>query len=337
VGAAVASLLGAIAGEAPLAIGLDEAHLADRGTIGALHAAMAQLRSGPVLLVVASAPADRGFPAELLHLMREVGGELPGAAVELGPLSLEDLAELVAGLAPWCQSEPERARLTRRVAFETGGNPFLAVTMLRGLADLALLRDDALEWPAAHATLESPLPFILPDLVRRAIAARLIALERDTAAAPAAATIGAVALDLELIAALTGMDARGLEPHLALLERQHFITFDAGRYAFAAPLVQQVVRNEALTPGEAQGLRLRAIAALASRNDLESRALRVELMARAMATAQAFGEAIALARDARAAESGRIAGRALLAADRIAAADPRCDRRELEALRTAPG
>jgi predicted ATPase len=333
VAGALAALLSAVADETSVALGLDQAHLSDGATLGALHAAMEQLHSLPVVLVLASASGQEEFPSELLQLQREIGRGIAGAVVRLEPLTPGDLGKLVAALAPWCPTERERSRLTRRIAFETGGNPFLAVTMLRGLQDLALLRQDALEWPAPQATFESPLPMVVPDLVRRAIVARLVQLDPHTKALLGAASIGSEMLDLELISALTGFTGVALDDRLAILERQRFLALDAGRYVFAARLIQQVVRAEGLTPGQVQGLRARAIEALASRQDLESRALRAELLARTSHGARAFEEALAVARAALAAQSRRTARRALLAAERAIEAEPGLDRRELDALR----
>jgi hypothetical protein len=172
-----------------------------------------------------------------------------------------------------------------------------------------------------------------PDLVRRVILARLVQLEQVTKAVITAASIGSSALDLELIAGLTSVTGDSLDTHLAILERQRFLVFDNGRYAFVAPLVQQVVRSEGLTPGQAQRLRLQAIALLANREDLESRVLRAELSARAKPGAEAFGEAARAARAALAAQSARLARRALEAADRAATSDPACDRTQLDELR----
>lgn len=326
---ALASLLAAVADETPLALGLDQADFCDGATLGALHAAMQQLRAVPVVLILTSASGQDLTP-ELAQLQREIGRSIAGAVVRLGPLTLQDLGELVAALAPWCTSERERSRLARRLAFETGGSPFLAVTMLRGLRDLALLREDALEWPVPHATFESPLPIIVPDLVRRAIVARLVRLDAPAKAVLGAASIGDVTLDLDLITGLTGLTRAALDDQLALLERQQFLSLEAGRYVFAAPLVQQVVRAEGLTPGQVQGLRTRAAEILASRPDLESRALRAELLARSSPGARAFDEAIALARAAVAAESPRIGRRALRAAELAAQAEQGVDRHQLD-------
>ncbi len=333
VAAALASLLRALAEEAPVAVGIDEAELCDGASLGVVSAAIEQLRALPVVLVVASAPREQRVPPEFLRLQQEIGRGIPGTAVQLDPLAVDDLSELVATLAPWCSDEAERGRLTRRVAFETGGNPFLAITLLRALHDVALLREDALAWPPPGATLDSPLPMTAPDLVRRVILARLVQLDPVTKGVITAASIGAVALDLALIGGLTGVTGASLDDSLGVLERQRFLVFDAGRYAFAAPLVQHVVRSEGLTPGQAQRLRARAIDILAARRDLESRVLRAELSARATPGPQAFNEAAAVAREALAEQSPRIARRAIRAAERAVASVAAFDRRQLDDLR----
>jgi len=88
-----------------------------------------------------------------------------------------------------------------------------------------------------------------------------------------------------------------------------------------------------MTPGQAQGLRARAITILADRQDLESRVLRVELSARTRPGPEAFGEAAAAARAALGAQSARLARRAIAAAERAVASELGFDRRELDALR----
>jgi hypothetical protein len=223
--------------------------------------------------------------------------------------------------------------LTRRMAFETGGNPFLAVTMLRGLQDLALLRQEALAWPPPESTFESPLPMPVPDLIRRAIVARLVGLDPESKAVLGAASVGGAALDLDLISALTGLSGAALDDRLAILERQQFLVFDGERYAFAAPLVQLVVRSEGLTAGQLQRLRARAVMVLDSRQDLESRALRADLMVRTAPSLQAFTEAIAVAQAAIAAQSNRLARRAIHTAERAIGSEPAVNRRELDELR----
>src|SRR5205823_4402893 len=72
-----------------------------------------------------------------------------------------------------------------------------------------------------------------------------------------AASIGALALDPELIAALTGLAPERIEQLLAVLEQHGLLGFDGERYRFAAPLIAEVVRGERLLPGERRALRAR--------------------------------------------------------------------------------
>jgi DNA-binding SARP family transcriptional activator len=334
IAAALASLLRAIADETSLALGLDQAQFSDGATLAVLHAAMEQLRDVPVVLLLASPSSPEGLPPELLQLQREIGQGVAGTVVRLEPLGTQELGELVKAMAPWCSAAHEQDRLARRIAFETGGNPFLAVTVLRELQELALLREDALAWPPPGATFDSPLPMEVPDLIRRAIVARLVRLDPATQAVLGAASVGGLTLDLQLISELAELSGADLDERLAVLERQKFLTFQRDRYVFAAPLVQQVVRSEGLTPGQVQRLRSRAVAALAHRQDLDSRVLRAELLARITPGQSALDEAVTVAKAALASESRRIARRALVAAERAVQGAPTSESRELEEIRT---
>jgi hypothetical protein len=114
------------------------------------------------------------------------------------------------------------------------------------------------------------------------------------------------------------MSCKELENALDTLEKHRFLVFDGVRYAFAAPLFAQVIRGECLTHGQRQRLRRLAIDELAGRTELESRVLRVELMAKASLDGGAFDEAVSVARSALDSGAGRTARRALFAAERAA-------------------
>jgi DNA-binding SARP family transcriptional activator len=330
---ALAAGLAAVAGEHPMLLTVDDAHLADGATLEALSAALAQLRAAPVLLLITAVePADPASP-ELLRMGSEIGRRLPGAAVRLDPLDEGDIRQLIGSLAPWCQDDADRDRLARRLTLETGGNPFYAVTLLRGLQRLSTLRQDLVAWPSPQATFDTPLPFSIPNLVRTAIAARIAELEPESRRVLSAASIGGLALDLDLVTALTDLPRSRVEECLAAPERRHLVAFNGERYAFVAPLVAEVVRHECLTRGQRTSLRRRAIAALASREDLEALVLRAELMAVADPGTAAFEEGVAVARAALAAGATRTARRALAAAERAAGRTVEEQRPLLDALR----
>ncbi len=333
VATALASALSALAEESPVGLAVDDAHLSDDATLEALCAALEQLRLAPVMVVLTTADNVGSAPRALLRLRGAVGRSLRGATVRLDPFSDGDVKELVGALAPWCADDAERDRLTRRLAFETGGNPFFVITLLEGLKRLATLRADFVAWPRKQATLDTPLPFSVPDLARMAIAARVAELDPESRRVLAAASIGGLALDLDLVSALAELPRAAVEDRLAGAERGHLVAFDGQRYGFTASLVADVVRAECLTPGQRRGLRQRAIAALSPRQDIESRVMRVELMAAVEPGPATFQEAVLVAQAARAAGSDRTLHRALAAAERGAGPDLESHRQVLEDLR----
>jgi len=335
VAAALASLLHAVAEEHPVGLGVCDAQYSDGPSLDALGAAIAQLPGMSVVAVLTTSPTWDQVPAELLRLRAEIGRSLPGLEVRLQPLSQAETRQLVFQDSSWCANDAERERLARRVYFETSGNPFLVTTLLRALADASPFRAEVLSWPPPGGTDESPLPISVPQLARRAITARVAQLNQPTQRVLQAATIGAAAIDLELVAALTGLPRAAVEEALATLEHARLVTFEGDRYTVAAPLIAQVVLAEWLLPGERHVLRDHAITALNSKSDVPSRLLRVQLMALDRPGAAAFDEAIALAQAAMAAGTRRMACQALAAAARAVPADDAARRQLLATVQAA--
>ena len=262
VAAIVAALLSAVAEEQPVGLGIHDAHLADDASLEILAAALASASGARVALVLTALDAPERMPRALLAIRGEIGRRLPGSVVTLAPLTGAETRELVLAQSPWCEQDADRERLARRIFFETHGNPFLIVTLLRALANASVLREEALAWPPPGGTTESPLPISVPNLVRRAISARVAELDPQSRSILQAASIGPPIIDLELVAGLTGLPLAKVEDGLALLERRRFMACDGDRYAVIAPLVADVVANEWLVPGERRNLRARAIEVL---------------------------------------------------------------------------
>ena len=332
--ASLADVFKAVAEERPLVVALDDAHWADGPSLAALGSALGggALKGTPVVLIVTVAQGVGGAPRELLRLESDIGHNVPGLTVRLGELGEADIAALVAALAPWCRDAAERDRLTRRLAFETGGSPFFAVTLLGALAEAANLQADLVAWPPARGTLEAPLPFSVPSLVRHAIAVRVGELTADELAILRAASVCGQALDLAVVAQVAGRAPADVERALPAFERRQLVQFDGKRYTFAAPLVAEVVRRDCLTRGERRGFERRASDALAGRTDLESRALRVELLTHAAPDQAAYDLALAVGHEALTQGAPRIARRAVAAADQICQ-EAQLDRTALEELR----
>jgi DNA-binding SARP family transcriptional activator len=316
IGAALGSVLRAVSEERPVGLAVHDAQYSDDASLDALCTAIAACPGAPVVGVVTATPPWDAVPSALHRLRSELGRALPGLEVRLEPFSEADTRELVFGASPWCASDADRERLARRVFFETNGNPFLATTLLRGLADASPLRAEVLAWPPPGGTDGSPLPISVPQMVRRAITARIAKLDAVTRRVLQAASIGSAAIDVDLVAALTEQPRPAVEDALAALERARLVVFAGDRYAIAAPLIAEVVRAEWLLPGERRILRERAIVALAARTDIDALVLRAQLAATITPGPAAFDAALSAARTALAASTRRTVRQALAAAAR---------------------
>lgn len=317
---ALASLLAAIAEEQPVALGIDNAHVADAATMDVLEGALLELADSPVVLFITAVPSSEQ-PRGLLRLSGRIGRDLAGVSLELEPIDADATRQLVGEMAPWCQTAEESDRLTRRLCFEVEGNPLLAITILRTLAERSELSNEALKWPRPRATIETPLPFKVPDLLRMTILSRVDALDQDAREVLGAASVGDTTVDAALVAELTDKTTDEVEAQLEVLEQHHFVAYHGSRYVFNPPMLKMTVEEACLSRGKLERLRQRAVQKLATKEDLISKVLRVELLAKLNNKQEAYSEAMALAETALASDSQRAARRALVAAE-LAAGEP---------------
>ena len=112
------------------------------------------------------------------------------------------------------------------------------------------------------------------------------------------------------------------------------MSYNGERYVFAAPLIQQVIRDEWLTRGQRQRLRARAVEILASRPDVGSEVLRAELLMRIHKPAEALRTAIAAAGRSGELVQPSLMRRALRAAEQAADEDDMAARARIAALQT---
>jgi len=185
---ALASLLRAVAEEEPVALLLDDAQWADGATLAALRASWARAQQAPLALVLTLDPSLDPSP-ELQGLTGSVGREVRGTSIRLEPLATDEIVALTEAIAPWCIIKDDRERLARRVSQESGGNPLLAVTLLRDLGASAPERRGPVEWPRAGATYDSTLPVQISAVVRSAITGRVARLDEDALAVLRAASV----------------------------------------------------------------------------------------------------------------------------------------------------
>ena len=164
------------------------------------------------------------------------------------------------------------------MAQESGGNPFLAVTLLHDLGQTTSLRQGLVEWPPAGGTLDTSLPIAVSEVVRSAVAARVARLDEDSTAVLRAASIAGEVLDALVLTEVSGLLPSRVDAALDRLERERFVVFDGGRYRFTGRLISAVIESECMQAGGRRRLRERYIAALASRDDINSQLLRAGLL-----------------------------------------------------------
>ena len=330
---ALGSLLSAIAEETPVALAIDEAHLADGASIAALCSVWQRTTNVPMTLLITTSRPGPETPDQLATLLGRVGRDIEGTSVRLEAFTAEEMKDLVIAGAPWCSSDDEQDRLARRLALESGGNPFLAVMLLRDLTKASRLKKELVTWPPPGSTYDAPLPFTIPSMVRVAIVARVAYLDADAAAALRAASICGVALDIELIQHLTGLTCERIDAAGDQLERHGFVVFTGERYLFKGQLLPSVIRAECVRRGEQHRLREKAVMFLESREDVESQALRVDLLAADSKREAAFDAAVHVIEAALVAGAERTVRRTLVTAEAAAASDEVTKRSVIESFK----
>ncbi|MGD0484339.1 MAG: AAA family ATPase, partial [Gemmatimonadales bacterium] len=203
---ALAELVAAVAGEAPLALLVDDAHWADHASRQALGGVVARLGDEPVLLVTTARPTPEGA----------IGNEAT-EHVGLEPFTPHEIAAVVTSLGT-LPAEPWAADFAVRLELATHGSPLLVLETLQLLLErgLLLLGDDG--WRCSD-----------PEAVAaalgegRALRQRLQQLDRDQRwLLLVLAVIGSPVTSAQLAANLPRGEA-ALAADLAALEQRGFL------------------------------------------------------------------------------------------------------------------
>jgi predicted ATPase len=226
---------------------LDDAQWIDRESLLALGALLRDLKRTPLFVLIAAAP----YPErpELGELRARIGRELGGAALRLGPLSVEALRTLARWALP-SYDDVELDRVARRVATDSAGLPLLAVELLHAVAlglDLGITTG---AWPEPLHTLDQTLPGELPDAVAAAVRVGFRRLSRDAQTALAAASVLADRVNASTLELATGLTTDTLDAALDELEWQRWLSAESRGYSFVARIVRDVVARDMLTAGQ---------------------------------------------------------------------------------------
>lgn len=264
-GHAFGEALTAIAGDGPVALALDDAHLADELSLEALPALLRAAQAAPVLLLL-SARMDAGPPAALLELRARVGHDVPGVEVAVPPLEDAEVDALAARMLT-AYGEEARGRLVRRLRGEAGGVPLFVVEILRALAKGGT---GPTAWPPPGATTAQPLPFPIPGAAAAALTLRAQSLATPVREALGAAAVAGTRPEPAVVAAILETSVEEAERRLDALARAGFLREEDGVYVFTAELVRGYVESELLASTDRRRSHRRAAGALAAAGRGES-------------------------------------------------------------------
>jgi len=234
-----------LAADRPLAIGVDDAHWADEGTLNLLEEAAFGLSDAPVIILCTCRP-------ELAERRPEFGrAARNNTQLELMPLNDESATQLAELLLP-----EDRRPIASRIADAAGGNPFFTEEVSRAI------RDER----------EEAVPERLPDTVQAAIAARMDLLPPEEKRALQIASVLGHTFAQGPLGELLGEDPADL---LWALRRKALVaertTSNAGSYAFRHQLIRDVAYNS-LPRAERAALHDQAADALMAREPFAERA-----------------------------------------------------------------
>jgi DNA-binding CsgD family transcriptional regulator len=181
VSAAAHAVVRLLARNGPVLLAVDDVQWLDRPSARVLEFALRRLADLPVG-VLAAERVEHGVRLPLA--LERAAPEERFRRVELGPLSLEDLRQLLAGRLGGSFTR----RMVARIKDATGGNPLFAIEVARSLPEDA---------PAGVAVLP------IPDRLLKLVEARILGLPRGARQALLAAA-GLPAPTVELVKAATG-------------------------------------------------------------------------------------------------------------------------------------
>jgi len=244
---AFSELIRAAADEQPLLIVADDSHFLDTESLETLAALPRDLPASPILLLVTAEPAP---PSATLDALRSrLGRDIPGGTIELGPLLQGDLGAMARAVFP-PYDDKAIERLTRRLAADSAGVPLLAIEILHAVAaGLDFERQPGI-WPAPYHTLTHTTPGDLPDTVRAAIRVGFRRLSPDAQRVLAAAAALGGRVTSTRLAMATALTIDQVNAAVDELEWQRWLVADGRGYVFVARIVERIVEQDMLTPGQ---------------------------------------------------------------------------------------
>ncbi|PBC62389.1 hypothetical protein BKI49_19285 [Streptomyces sp. Tue6028] len=212
---------------APVAVLVDDAQWADPATLFVLRTLPGRLAASRVLWVLAvRSDTERPTVARVREDLERLGARW----LTLGPLPQQELQYIAADVLGASPS-PGLARLLRGV----GGNPFLAIELVRAFADT-----DAVKMEAGEASL---LHDGIPITFRRSIAGRLDRLPEDAVRLLQIGSVLGREFDLGTAARMLDRHVGSLLAGVEAALSAGLLSADGPRLAFRHDLIRQAVHE----------------------------------------------------------------------------------------------
>ncbi|PRQ01252.1 Sensor histidine kinase TmoS [Enhygromyxa salina] len=220
--------------EHPLVLSLDDLQWADEASCELIAAILVEPEAA--LLVVGTLHTDALAPDAPAQQLLDLLAGRPDQAelIQLGPLSRDDLATLIADALAW---PIDLIRpLAEIVGRNTNHNPFFVGQYLAHLVELGLLRSTSLGWEWDAGAIESAG---LPEDLLSMMTAKLGLLTPAQRELLAAAAVIGMRFDVATLGALVGNDVVNLAL-VPMIKEGLLTSLPAGRYGFTHDRIREV-------------------------------------------------------------------------------------------------
>jgi DNA-binding CsgD family transcriptional regulator len=215
-----------LAAARPVAVIVDDAHVADAASLRWLAFLARRVADLPALITLAVRSGEAGAEAPPLA---ELGAEPTTQVIEPSPLTPAAVVELVRRVLP-AEASPELAAACHRA---TGGNPFLLRELLNELSARAIETAVSAEQVAALG----------PEAIARAVLVRLARLPPEAAEIAKALAVLGDRSELQHVAALASIDLETAEQAADALAKAEIVS-DERPLRFVHPVVRAAVAEE---------------------------------------------------------------------------------------------
>ena len=246
-GRAMRDALRAVAGEQPVVVFIDDAHLVDVDSLLAVQSALEKLSDLPILIwlnTLAGRPC-----VQVDEIRSRLGRGVAGVSTKLSAVGYDEVRALCKWANP-AVSDEHLDRLARRIEADSGGLPLLVVELLHAVAAGLELTESQASWPQPLRTLDHTLPADLPDAAVGAIRVGCRKLSADAQKVLHVAAIAGGRAGADQLGRGAGISGEALGVALDELEWDRWLAADTRGYSFVARIVRDVVLRDMVTAGQ---------------------------------------------------------------------------------------